>query len=251
MSKKTKSPRVTAFIDTNALLHYPPLKDLDWPKICNAEKVILMLCLPVLKELDKYKSDPRLGDRAKKRIREIETHTEAASEARPGVKVAVCNLPLRSSDFPNTLSFEIFDDQIVHYALKHHEQTGDEVAIITEDLGMRVRCRAHAVRPITPPENQRLPNELSEEVRKLKEAERRLADLQNRLPKLVVTLSPSADEPLSLTRPRFVPAAERVRAAKEQLHPDNIHTYVRGPSPGGGLLGCGGEVDCGQPACGR
>src|SRR5688572_6740645 len=101
---------VTAFIDTNALLHYPPIKEIDWCEVCSADAVTIVLCLPVIKELDRYKADGRLGERAAKRIREILHHQ--GRTIRPGVSIHIYNVPLRSSEFPDTLSPDEPDDRI-------------------------------------------------------------------------------------------------------------------------------------------
>jgi hypothetical protein len=50
------------FLDTKSLLHYPPIKDLDWKAVCGCATVRLVLCLQVIHELDEKQDDPRLGD---------------------------------------------------------------------------------------------------------------------------------------------------------------------------------------------
>src|SRR4051812_46229924 len=111
---------LVAFLDTNAHLHYPPLPDVDWCAVCQTEAVILMVCLPVIKELDKYKSDGRLGERAQARIREI--GKASGTEIRPGVTLAIYNVPLRREDFPDTLSIDEADDKIVHFAKLYRDR---------------------------------------------------------------------------------------------------------------------------------
>lgn len=181
---------LVVFIDTNALLHYPPLAQIDWCKVCNAEAITIMLCQPVINELDKYKSDPRLGERARSRIREIDQHIE--KEVRTGVRVGVYNAPLRSADFPDTLSPESFDDRITHFALMYEKREAKAVAVITEDLGMKLRCRSHNVRVISPPEGQRLQSSQTDEQKKILELQRQLADIRNKQPAIHVMLSPDS-----------------------------------------------------------
>ncbi|MEA2707430.1 MAG: hypothetical protein QOF78_31 [Phycisphaerales bacterium] len=212
---------IVAFIDTNALLHYPPLADVDWCKICNDTEVTIMMCLPVAKELDKHKSNPRLGERAKKRIREIEENINR--EIRPGVSVRFYDDPLRASDFPDTLSPEVFDDQIVHYAVMYRQKHGGDVAIITEDMGMRLRSRGHGVPAIPPPENQRLPNPQTDEQKEIRALQIELADLKQRRPKLDVKIAPLT---VGLTRPKIRDPHEFVVALHEKVITENPRLHA-------------------------
>ena len=62
---------VHLFPDTNALLHYPQIKDVDWTSVAGATRVTLVICLQVVQELDDKKDDPRLRSRAERAIKEI------------------------------------------------------------------------------------------------------------------------------------------------------------------------------------
>src|SRR5437867_2014425 len=50
--------QVTAFPDSNILLHFKPLAQIDWLAICKARRVRLVVCLQVINELDDKKADP-------------------------------------------------------------------------------------------------------------------------------------------------------------------------------------------------
>ena len=67
----SKKEQLTVFPDTNALLHYPPFKEIDWLKLCNANYVKIVICLQVIHELDEKKSDSFLSNRAKIVIKDI------------------------------------------------------------------------------------------------------------------------------------------------------------------------------------
>lgn len=186
---------LTLFLDTNTLLHYPPMAEVDWLRICDAKRVTLMLCLLVIQELDEKKHDSRLGERAARAIREIKA--SRGHEVRPKVFVEVFNCPLRPAEFPASLSHESGDDQIVHLVMKYREKhPGSEVAVYSEDYGMCLRCEAHQLSVIEPDKSMRLPSPLVDQDRKHKATLEELNRWKVRLPKLYVRFAdPESEAP--------------------------------------------------------
>ena len=127
--------RIHVFIDTNIyVLHYPPLDQLDWCELCGSEEVVLVICLPVVQELDKKKSEPRLGDRAARAIQAIRQFA-GSTPLRENVTLTIFNHEIRKEDFPATLSPDSMDDKIVYLAKKYGDlHPGTSVAVVTEDL---------------------------------------------------------------------------------------------------------------------
>ena len=67
---------MTFFVDTNILLHYVPLDQVDWNEVCGTNSVTILIAPIVIEELDKQKrnSNAKISKRAKtvvKRIGEI------------------------------------------------------------------------------------------------------------------------------------------------------------------------------------
>jgi hypothetical protein len=183
------SHEIHAFTDSNVFLHYKPLAQIDWCRVLKARSVVLVICLPVIQELDNKKSDPRLADRARRAIKEIEEHEAAAKPLRSGVTLEVYNEELRRDEFPSSLSPDSQDDRIVHLARKYMLAHVDrKVCIVTEDYGMSLRCRAGDVLVERIDGADRLENPGEEKDRKLKQALNELAVLKNRLPKLIVSV---------------------------------------------------------------
>jgi predicted ribonuclease YlaK len=110
---------MTAFLDTNILLHYPPLRDLNWKALCNAESVKLVICMQVIHELDEMKGHPHLADRARRAIKEIRELSSAGCRVRDDVELEIFACEIRREDFPATLSPESGDDRIVWLAKKY------------------------------------------------------------------------------------------------------------------------------------
>src|SRR4051794_33986446 len=119
-----------AFLDTCISLHYPPLKDVDWLKVCEADAVTIMVCNPYASEIDLKKSDALISDRARKRIKEIEDHMQ--KQIRNGVRIDYFFDDELAADWKNNPPPN--DERIAKCALKYRTKNNAEVAIITEDI---------------------------------------------------------------------------------------------------------------------
>lgn len=180
---------VYLFPDTNALLHYPQIKDVDWSAIVGGGSVTIVLCLQVIQELDDKKSDTRLRTRAEKAIREIRDLVSSGGLVREGVNVEVFNETLRSTDFDASLSPDSGDDRIVRLVQKYFEKNGKvDLAVYSEDLGMSLRCAAHGISVIEPDKCSRLEDPHSELEKKYKAAVVENQALKNQLPDIRVVI---------------------------------------------------------------
>ena len=180
---------ISLFLDTNSLLHYPPIKSVDWKTVCDCEAVRLVLCLQVIRELDEKKDDSRLGDRASKAIKEIKAIRSSGGVVGDGVSLDVFNHEVKAADFPATLSYDSKDDRIVHSVKQYAEANPNAtVAVYTEDMGMNLRCEAHGLTVIEPDTRSRLENPQSEHDKKYKLAITELNDLKNRVPVLELVI---------------------------------------------------------------
>ena len=184
------------FLDTNTLLHYPPIKDVDWRAVCGCATVRLVLCLQVIHELDGKKDDPRLGNRASRAIKDIKAVRSAGGSLREGVTLVVFNYEIRAADFPATLSPDSKDDRIVHSVRKYlDEYPGVRAAVYTEDMGMSLRCEANGLAVVEPDPARRLENPQDEQTKKYRQAMSELNSLKNRLPAFSIRAVPAGTDP--------------------------------------------------------
>ena len=209
---------VTIFPDTNSLLHYPLLKDVDWRKVANAKDVTLVFCMQVIHELDEKKAESRLASRAERAIKEIRTIRSAGGSVRDGVTLRVFNHELQSTEFPSSLSPDSKDDRIVHLVKKYAEaHPGEAISVYTEDLGMMLRCETHGIAVIEPDKSKRLESPQTDLERKYKEAVTELNAFKSAAPKLNVQVLPGIEEDTAgaplVRRLRRVPAPEDVEEA--------------------------------------
>lgn len=82
----------TAFIDTNLLLHYQFLDQVDWPTLLDTQQVVFQIAPVVIRELNKQKDESRLRklrERAASVLRRLDTLADKPpeSEVRPGVTI--------------------------------------------------------------------------------------------------------------------------------------------------------------------
>ena len=150
-----------------------------------------MVCLPVIDELDEKKSDSRLADRANRSIRDIDRHGGQPGEIRENVSLTIYDESLGSEDLASNTLPDSKDDQIVRVAKKYKRTHPDqEVCIVSEDFGMKVRCRASSIPVHGLDPSERLQNPGEEKDKKVKELQSELVQYKNRLPKLNLALLP-------------------------------------------------------------
>lgn len=187
---------MTLFLDTNSLLHYPSISDVDWKAVTKAGKVKLVFCMQVIHELDEKKDHARLGERASRVIKEVNTIRRAGGKVRDDVALEIFNHEIRADDFPASLSYDSKDDRIVHSVKKYLEQNpGALVAVYTEDMGMALRCEANSISVLEPDTSKRLENPQSEQDKSYKLAITELNELKNRVPTVEVILGRPGTEP--------------------------------------------------------
>jgi len=195
---------ITVFIDTNCLLHYPPLADFTWMNIPESTNVKIVMCMQVIHELDDKKNDTALSERASKAIKDIEHYHNLENPIRPNLILNIFNEEILKSDFIDKLSPDSKDDRIVYLIKKYQTiYPSETVHILTEDLGMKIRCKGYSIPVIVPDKTKRLPNPLSDLEKKLKQKTDELIRLQNRLPEVKVILSETRKGPAVLELPVY------------------------------------------------
>jgi hypothetical protein len=182
---------VSLFLDTNIFLHYRSIKEIDWLEVANARSVEIVVCLTVIKELDNKKWDARLASRAQRAINDIRHSESNENVLRKGVSLSISQDLISDKDFPDTLDLRSSDDQILHLVLKYgNKHTDRTVAIVTGDFGMVLRAKSHRVEAIELDKKFVLEQSTDETTKELAKAREKLRKLEDRHPKLEVSLSP-------------------------------------------------------------
>lgn len=139
------------FLDTNILLHFAPPDQIDWPALCGARRVLLVVHPLLWKELSKAKNlhpNKRIRRRAGER------------EARLRERLAVMDPPVRLHVFllrdaaePRAtlarpgLDKEVSDDLIVAHAMAYPMACSPPCLILTGPVARRPRSPHLGRRP--------------------------------------------------------------------------------------------------------
>jgi rRNA-processing protein FCF1 len=133
-------------LDTNALLHYTRFDQLPWPARLTRESVRLVIPLVVVDELDakKYARREEFQQRARELLTLIDSYVTTSPPAgyaaiSAGVTVEV--LP----DEPGHNRTVTADQEILERCEFMQQVTGQPVALITGDSGMRINAQARGI----------------------------------------------------------------------------------------------------------
>jgi len=184
-----KETQTTLFVDTCIFLHFHPITQMKWREHTKAEHLTLAVCAQVIDDLDKFKHDSRLADRARRSLKDIESNE--GQFIQPGVSLILTE-SLSRKDFPSEMDPEQTDNHIIRSAQLYREQHPQEaVMIVTEDTGMVLRARKAGVQVFRLPDSERLPTSTDELVRRVKKAEAELSEERSKRPdlELLVTMS--------------------------------------------------------------
>jgi len=179
----SKKEQLTVFPDTNVLLHYPHVDQIDWLKWCNCESIKIILCLKVIDELDCKKNDPNLGERAGKVLKKVnKIITSNNGQIKDEILLKTGDKDLKYTDISA-------DEAIIQQALDYQSNHQDEdLYIMTEDLGMQLRC-SQRIKIIEPDKKKRMQSPMSKLQRENIKLKNQLAKLQNQTPSLSLILT--------------------------------------------------------------
>ena len=212
------------FLDTNILLHFKPLGEIDWKSVADAKAVRLVLCSPVLDELDDKKNDPKTAERARAAIAQLKQIEAALGQVRDGVILET----ITDDEEANSNRDAAIIRRVLDYSQQHQSQ---RVAAVSDDYNMGQRCRAKGVACIELDEQWRKPVE-DETGRKLRKTEEELQRVKNRLPNLRLLVSLGEDTTpvdvldVPLAEPDEVDIEEvlaDVQKAHPKVPPDNAN----------------------------
>lgn len=179
-------------IDTNQVLHYQRLDQIDWCAMTGHGRCTLVITSTLLRELEQKKifsPSSVLKARAGGMIDYL-----VEKMTLPDPVVLRPNVVLAFAEHEPTIDFsahqlvrKVNDDHYIAAALERHGATGLPTFIASNDGGMAMKLRSRPIAILQLPEALRLPAEVDAEQKELREAKREIARLKSRQPRLSVT----------------------------------------------------------------
>jgi rRNA-processing protein FCF1 len=181
---------VFVVLDTNTFLHYVGLEQVCWNEVFPEQNVVLFICPPVIRELNKHKDTPRtpkLRDRATAALRKIDTWADSSTPIILRDKVEVrfrINDP-RIEFADHNLVRDIEDDHLIATLIElRAEVSSTLVVLLTKDTGLKLKARAQGFSVVSLPASASLPDDVLSSEKKIRELEAQVRELQNARPRL-------------------------------------------------------------------
>lgn len=162
------------FIDTNIILHFTPLDQVDWTEVCGQRNVEILFAPIVIEELDKQKrnTNPRISKRAKAAIKKIGEIGITGNWSDNVHITVVTKRPNNVTYADNSLDKEEQDDKLLATIIDYINTKETDIRLITNDLGPKLKCLSFGIETIPLPDKYELKDEdddLIKENNKLKE----------------------------------------------------------------------------------
>lgn len=194
------------FPDTNFLLHYTFIDEVDW-SFAATHLVSVVISPNTYREIDDHKhrfDDNKKQQRAKALNRFLASKVE---DENPSLKNGYPLIILPTAALPSldgALNLEVPDDRYLASVLEYRNRNNSECIVISADIGVAVKCKQIGIPCARPPEHLLLPERedpLVSQNRNLQAENSRLKNLQPHL-KLASVESKNFVE-LLLTKPRY------------------------------------------------
>ncbi|PYK00858.1 MAG: hypothetical protein DME23_05885 [Verrucomicrobia bacterium] len=178
------------FVDTNVLLHYRRLEEIDWLTLSKSGEVVIVLCPAVIRELDHHKvTHPQ--NKFRKRAQEIITSLHSrlsgvdADVIRDGVRLEFLAEDPDLDFGAHKLRPELTDDWMIASGIVWKQKhPNDETRIVSADLGISIKARVSGIPVFAPLETDKLAEELDSDEKRLMQLQKELAEIRNTLPSL-------------------------------------------------------------------
>lgn len=176
------------FVDTNILLHYPPLDKIDWLKHAKAKSATIVIAQVVLRELNRHKdkgTSSQLRNRAKEVLRYLVKVYQSAKPAfvRDNVELHFMNREPQIDFREYDLDRELGDDYLIASALDFLQSHKDPVTVVTDDFGLLIKSSTQ-LRVLQLPSEMRLPQDVDEDQKRIKQLEASLQHVSSVSPLL-------------------------------------------------------------------
>ena len=210
---------IIAVLDTNVFLHYAPIDQIKWPDFLKADRITLVVTQTVLRQLADKKDSPgnrKIRERAGAALKRLEGLAGQSTPltVRDGVELEFVFHDAELDFSVHRLSRHIADDWIIASILELRGNSQlNEIVLVTHDLGLKLKARTLQIESVSVPEIYKLPDDLDEEQRRIKELEAELRTLKFQMPALRLIFEEETDVEKFVLR--AIPKTSAENASKE------------------------------------
>lgn len=194
------SSAITLFLDTNTFLHFKPTEEINWPELVNVSRIKLVVCQAVIRELNKVKDrgpDKKTRHRAGSTLHRMSALLDHPAPVYVREDVELC---FRNTDpiidfAHHKLNTDLSDDWLLATILEYRDELPDEnLALVTNDLGLKLKAAGHQVCCVGLVEQYKLPEEIDADQKRIQELEREVATYRQRIPDLKLLFSQPSEQ---------------------------------------------------------
>ncbi|MFA5837505.1 MAG: PIN domain-containing protein [Bellilinea sp.] len=196
-----KKNKAYAFLDTNLHLHFKQYDQIDWSSELGYKNTCLIVDQTTISELDKFKYDPHNQKRRERAKNILKKMQDQYINANPDVEIPIENrkgasiLFLSSSSDVSKyrgLQKENMDDHLIAsiltYKMEHSEIDPNDIFLIAADNGILIKAQARNIKIHQLSEKYKLPDEPTDDQRKITILEDQLKLLKSTQPRLSLSI---------------------------------------------------------------
>lgn len=178
------------FLDTNIFLHFQDFEKIDWLSESFSKACKLVIPPVVIDELDEKKiGTSKIGNRARNVLNRFEQLAELEdARIKENIEFEILlSKPSREIYETNNLNFDEKDHRLIASIIQFSEVKDlDEILLCSNDIGPRLRAKTFGIKSLKLDSKYLIPNQVSEEEKRIKKLERENQILRTRIPKLDV-----------------------------------------------------------------
>ena len=217
------------FPDTNLFIQCRPLSDLPWSDLGEFDQIHLLLCRPVVREIDNQKNrgNDRLGHRARtayKLFRNLISSHQTSwviTKGKPVVKLHLETLPLPNPELKDRLDYSKPDDELIGYLHRFQQDNQDkDIRLLTHDGGPMMTASSLNLSFIPIADDWLLQPENNETEREISRLKNRVIQLEKSEPQVELSCLDQQGEEIKALEVEFLvysPITESDVAALIQL----------------------------------
>ena len=196
-------------VDTNVLLHYQPINQIDWSNISGCKNPIIYVPFVVIEELDKHKDQHRLAkmrERARKTLALIDKviGDKFTGDLREGVRLIVESVSPKVNWEELKLEKNKPDHRVIASAFAKNSDS-NQVAVVHRDYTIKLTLRRLKLQSLELPEELLLEDAVDELDREIKALRLENERLKSRVPKLCLESGEKSNRGLIMVGPELLP----------------------------------------------